>query len=114
TMMVQAPEDMDEDSASLIDSHSTPIITQPSSYKPQKKISKRKQTKDSGPTKPIPDETKNEEPISTSKWKGLQRQKGTKRSKNDQKPTRNERDKNKSEETAKDQSWISRYNKKGS
>ncbi|GJS91847.1 hypothetical protein Tco_0774483 [Tanacetum coccineum] len=37
TMMVQAPEDMGEDSAALTDSHSTPIITQPSSSKPQKK-----------------------------------------------------------------------------
>ncbi|GJX19801.1 hypothetical protein Tco_0222478 [Tanacetum coccineum] len=40
-------------------------ITQPSSSKPQKKKSKRKQRKDSGPTEPIPDETTNEEPIST-------------------------------------------------
>ncbi|GJZ30181.1 hypothetical protein Tco_0575228 [Tanacetum coccineum] len=65
TMMVQAPEDMGEDSTSPIDSHSTPIITQPSSSKPQKKKSKRKQRKDSGPIEPIPDETTNEEPIST-------------------------------------------------
>ncbi|GKB29790.1 hypothetical protein Tco_0869191, partial [Tanacetum coccineum] len=34
TMMVQAPEDMGEDSAAPTDSHSTPIITQPSSSKP--------------------------------------------------------------------------------
>ncbi|GJW28861.1 hypothetical protein Tco_0045736, partial [Tanacetum coccineum] len=39
TMMVQAPEDMGEDLAALTDSHSTPIITQPSSSKPQKKKS---------------------------------------------------------------------------
>ncbi|GJS28606.1 hypothetical protein Tco_0489226 [Tanacetum coccineum] len=65
TMMVQAPEDMGEDSAAPTDSHSTPIITQPSSSKPQKKKSKRKQRKDSGPTEPIPDEPTNEEPIST-------------------------------------------------
>ncbi|GJZ46675.1 hypothetical protein Tco_0594271 [Tanacetum coccineum] len=65
TMMVQAPEDMGEDSAAPTDSHSTPIITQPSSSKPQKKKSKRKQRKDSGPTDPIPDEATNEEPIST-------------------------------------------------
>ncbi|GJW49690.1 retrovirus-related pol polyprotein from transposon TNT 1-94 [Tanacetum coccineum] len=65
TMMVQAPEDMGEDSAAPTDSHSTPIITQPSSSKPQKKKSKRKQRKDSGPTEPIPDEATNEEPIST-------------------------------------------------
>ncbi|GKA51695.1 hypothetical protein Tco_0744891 [Tanacetum coccineum] len=64
-MMVQAPEDMGEDSAALTDSYSTPIITQPSSFKPQNKKSKRKQRKDSGPTEPIPDEATNEEPIST-------------------------------------------------
>ncbi|GJR28801.1 hypothetical protein Tco_1105033 [Tanacetum coccineum] len=64
-MMVQAPEDMGEDSAAPTDSHSTPIITQPSSSKPQKKKSRRKQRKDSGPTEPIPDEATNEEPIST-------------------------------------------------
>ncbi|GJW16194.1 hypothetical protein Tco_0020327 [Tanacetum coccineum] len=65
TMMVQALKDMGEDSAAPIDSHSTPIITQPSSSKPQKKKSKRKQRKDSGPTEPIHDEATNEEPIST-------------------------------------------------
>ncbi|GJV22928.1 hypothetical protein Tco_1375623 [Tanacetum coccineum] len=37
TMMVQALEDMGEDSAAPTDSHSTPIITQLSSSKPQKK-----------------------------------------------------------------------------
>ncbi|GKE59057.1 hypothetical protein Tco_1498242, partial [Tanacetum coccineum] len=42
TMMVQAPEDMGEDSAAPTDSHSTPIITQPLSSKPQKKQSRRK------------------------------------------------------------------------
>ncbi|GJY11647.1 hypothetical protein Tco_0380956 [Tanacetum coccineum] len=65
TMMVQAPEDMGKDSVAPTDSHSIPIITQPSSSKPQKKKSRRKQRKDSGPTKPIPDEATNEEPIST-------------------------------------------------
>ncbi|GJR11087.1 hypothetical protein Tco_0793739 [Tanacetum coccineum] len=65
TMMVQAPEYMGENLAAPTDSHSTPIITQPSSSKPQKKKSKRKQRKDSGPTEPIPDELTNEEPIST-------------------------------------------------
>ncbi|GJX65784.1 hypothetical protein Tco_0300127 [Tanacetum coccineum] len=50
TMMVQAPKDMGEDSAAPSDSHSTPIISQPSSSKPQKKKSRRKQRKDSGPT----------------------------------------------------------------
>ncbi|GJY80813.1 hypothetical protein Tco_0493564 [Tanacetum coccineum] len=42
TMMVQAPEDMGEDSATPYDSHSTPIISQPSSSKPQKKKLRRK------------------------------------------------------------------------
>ncbi|GKE47754.1 hypothetical protein Tco_1479012 [Tanacetum coccineum] len=65
TMMVQAPEYMGENLAAPTDSHSTPIITQTSSSKPQKKKSKRKQRKDSGPTEPIPDEATNEEPIST-------------------------------------------------
>ncbi|GJY94177.1 hypothetical protein Tco_0510538 [Tanacetum coccineum] len=63
--MVQAPEDMGEDSAAPTDSHSTPIITQPSSTKPQNKQSRRKQRKDSGPTEPIPDEATNEEHVST-------------------------------------------------
>ncbi|GJW68187.1 hypothetical protein Tco_0122611 [Tanacetum coccineum] len=40
TMMVQALEDMGEDSAAPTDSHSTPIITQPSSSKPPKKVQK--------------------------------------------------------------------------
>ncbi|GJY79498.1 putative ribonuclease H-like domain-containing protein [Tanacetum coccineum] len=65
TMMVQASEYMGEDLADPINSHSTPIITQPSSSKPQKKKSKKKQRKDSGPTEPIYDEATNEEPIST-------------------------------------------------
>ncbi|GKD83178.1 hypothetical protein Tco_1350017, partial [Tanacetum coccineum] len=52
TMMVQATEDMGADSATPTDSHSTPIITQPSSPKPQKKKSRRKQRKDSAPTEP--------------------------------------------------------------
>ncbi|GKC17276.1 hypothetical protein Tco_1014058 [Tanacetum coccineum] len=68
TMMVQAPEDMGEDSAAPTDSHSTPIITQPSSSKPQKKQSRRKQRKDSGPTEPIPDEATNEEHVSTPSY----------------------------------------------
>ncbi|GJR04041.1 hypothetical protein Tco_0527025 [Tanacetum coccineum] len=37
TMMVQATEDIGEDSVAPFDSHSTPIISQPSSSKPQKK-----------------------------------------------------------------------------
>ncbi|GJS00889.1 hypothetical protein Tco_0317397 [Tanacetum coccineum] len=55
-MMIQALEDMGEDSATPSDSHSTPIISQPSSSKPQKKKSRRKQRKDSGPTELVPDE----------------------------------------------------------
>ncbi|GJR54328.1 hypothetical protein Tco_1404849 [Tanacetum coccineum] len=65
TMVVQALEDMGEDSAASTDSHSTPIVTQPSSSKPQKKKSRRKQRKDSGPTEHILDVGTNEEPIST-------------------------------------------------
>ncbi|GKB95564.1 hypothetical protein Tco_0981701 [Tanacetum coccineum] len=46
TMMIQASEDMGEDSAAPSDSHSdsqqTPIISQPLSSKPQKKKSRRK------------------------------------------------------------------------
>ncbi|GJT38176.1 hypothetical protein Tco_0938041 [Tanacetum coccineum] len=68
TMMVQAPEDMGEDSAALTDSQSTPIITQPSSSKPQKKKSKRKQRKDDGPRDLIPDEATNEEHVATPSY----------------------------------------------
>ncbi|GJY19232.1 hypothetical protein Tco_0390723 [Tanacetum coccineum] len=67
-MMVQALKDMGEDLAAPTDSYSTPIITQPSSSKPQKKKSRRKQRKDSGPTEPIHDEATNEEPISTPSY----------------------------------------------
>ncbi|GJS29988.1 hypothetical protein Tco_0490608, partial [Tanacetum coccineum] len=56
TMMIQALEDMGEDSAAPSDSHSTPIISQPSSSKPQKKMSRRKQRKDSDPLELVPDE----------------------------------------------------------
>ncbi|GJV03820.1 hypothetical protein Tco_1337389, partial [Tanacetum coccineum] len=56
TMIIQASEDIGEDSAAPFDSHSTPIISQPSSSKPQKKKSRRKQRKDSGPTKPVTNE----------------------------------------------------------
>ncbi|GJX64074.1 hypothetical protein Tco_0298417 [Tanacetum coccineum] len=48
TMMIQASEDMGEDLAAPFDSHSTPIISQPSSSQPQKKKTMRKQRKDSG------------------------------------------------------------------
>ncbi|GKE18245.1 hypothetical protein Tco_1425822 [Tanacetum coccineum] len=67
-MIVQALEDMGEDSAAPTNSYSTPIITQPSSSKPQKKKSKRKQRKDNSPTEPILDEANNEEPISTPSY----------------------------------------------
>ncbi|GJY59214.1 hypothetical protein Tco_0459106 [Tanacetum coccineum] len=67
-MMVQALEDIGEDSAGPTNSHSTPIITQPSSSKPQKKQSRRKQKKDSGPTDPILDEATNEEHVSTPSY----------------------------------------------
>ncbi|GJX21262.1 hypothetical protein Tco_0223939 [Tanacetum coccineum] len=66
TMMVQAY--MDEDSAASTDSHPTPIITQPSSSRPQKKQSRRKQRKDSGPTEPITDEATNEEHVPTPSY----------------------------------------------
>ncbi|GJR01652.1 hypothetical protein Tco_0524636 [Tanacetum coccineum] len=56
------------DSAAPTDSHSTPIVTQPSSSKPQNKKSRRKQRKDSGPIEPIPDKATNEEPISTPSY----------------------------------------------
>ncbi|GKE17853.1 hypothetical protein Tco_1425430, partial [Tanacetum coccineum] len=68
TMMVQAQEEMGEGSANPIDPHHTPIITQPSTSKPQKKQNprkpKRKDTEisqSSGPTEPIADEAANEE-----------------------------------------------------
>ncbi|GJX32351.1 hypothetical protein Tco_0242206 [Tanacetum coccineum] len=57
TMMIQASEDICEDSAAPSDSHSTPIIYQPSSSKPPKKKSRRKQWKDSGPTEHVTNET---------------------------------------------------------
>ncbi|GJV75594.1 hypothetical protein Tco_1507178 [Tanacetum coccineum] len=65
TMMVQATEEMGEDLAVPTDSHSTPIHTQPSSSKPQNIKSRRKQRKDSGPTKPFPYEAINEEHVAT-------------------------------------------------
>ncbi|GKD76055.1 hypothetical protein Tco_1334337 [Tanacetum coccineum] len=68
TMMVQATEDMGEDSAALSDSHSTPIISQPSSSKPQKKKSRRKQRKDSAPTEPTTEETPDEAHVSTPSY----------------------------------------------
>ncbi|GJW86078.1 putative ribonuclease H-like domain-containing protein [Tanacetum coccineum] len=54
--------------ATPTDSHSTPIITQPSSSKPQKKKSRRKQRKDSAPTEPTTEETTHEEHVSTPSY----------------------------------------------
>ncbi|GJW57141.1 putative ribonuclease H-like domain-containing protein [Tanacetum coccineum] len=54
TMMVQAPEKVGEGSTVPTDSHHT--TTQPSISRPQKKQSRRKQRKDSGPIEPITDE----------------------------------------------------------
>ncbi|GJS40217.1 hypothetical protein Tco_0565260 [Tanacetum coccineum] len=68
TMMVQATEFVGADSATPTDSHSTPIITQPSSSKPQKKKSRRKQRKDSAPTEPTTEETTHEEHVSTPSY----------------------------------------------
>ncbi|GJW24490.1 putative ribonuclease H-like domain-containing protein [Tanacetum coccineum] len=68
TMMVQPTEDMGADSATPTDSHSTPIITQPSSSQPQKKKSRRKQRKDSGPTEPVTEEATTETHISTPSY----------------------------------------------
>ncbi|GJZ29990.1 hypothetical protein Tco_0575037 [Tanacetum coccineum] len=65
TMMVQATEDMGVDSTTPTDSHSIPIITQPSSSKPQKKKSRRKQRQDSAPTEPTTEETTPEKHVST-------------------------------------------------
>ncbi|GJZ47560.1 hypothetical protein Tco_0601392 [Tanacetum coccineum] len=60
-LCIQALEDMGEDSATPTDSHSTPIITQPSSSNSQKKKFRRKQRKDNGYINPIPDEATNED-----------------------------------------------------
>ncbi|GJY16741.1 hypothetical protein Tco_0387163 [Tanacetum coccineum] len=68
TMMVQATEDMGVNIATPTDSHSTPIITQPSSSKPQKKKSRRKQKKDGASTEPPTEETTHEEHVSTPSY----------------------------------------------
>ncbi|GKC44148.1 hypothetical protein Tco_1061870 [Tanacetum coccineum] len=68
TMMVQATEDMGKDSAAPSDSHSTPIISQPSSSKPQKKNSRRKQRKDSALTEPTTEETPDKAHVSTPSY----------------------------------------------
>ncbi|GJV41581.1 putative ribonuclease H-like domain-containing protein [Tanacetum coccineum] len=66
TMMVQAPEVVGEGSAVPTDSHHT--TTQPSTSRPQKKHTIRKQRKDSGPTEPITDKATNEEHVSTPSY----------------------------------------------
>ncbi|GKB43889.1 hypothetical protein Tco_0888831, partial [Tanacetum coccineum] len=65
TMMVQANQEEGADSAIPTDSQQTPIISQPSSSKPQKKKSRRKQRKDSAPTEPTTEETPDEAHVST-------------------------------------------------
>ncbi|GJX96441.1 putative ribonuclease H-like domain-containing protein [Tanacetum coccineum] len=72
TMMVQSQEQMGEGLANPTDPYLTPIITQPSTSKPQKKQKPRKpKRKDieipqsSGPTEPIADEAANEENVPT-------------------------------------------------
>ncbi|GKE59604.1 hypothetical protein Tco_1498789, partial [Tanacetum coccineum] len=65
TMIVQAKEQVGEGSEIPTDSHHTPTTTQPSTSKPLKKQSRRKQRKDtedpqlSGPTEPTTDDTEN-------------------------------------------------------
>ncbi|GJV71292.1 hypothetical protein Tco_1491287 [Tanacetum coccineum] len=68
-MMVQAPEELGEDSEIPTDPQHTPTIIQPSTSQHQKKQPKRKQRKDikvpqpSGSTEPITDEASNEEHV---------------------------------------------------
>ncbi|GJS64731.1 hypothetical protein Tco_0679295 [Tanacetum coccineum] len=65
TMIVQAQEQVGEGSEIPTDSHHTPTTTQPSTSKPWKKQSRRKQRKDtedhqlSGPTEHVTDDTEN-------------------------------------------------------
>ncbi|GJS80046.1 ribonuclease H-like domain-containing protein [Tanacetum coccineum] len=67
TMMVQASEEVGKGSAVPIDPHHTSTTTQPSTSRPQKKQSRRKQRKgteipqSNGPTKPIHDKVTIEE-----------------------------------------------------
>ncbi|GJZ53968.1 hypothetical protein Tco_0608853 [Tanacetum coccineum] len=63
---VRAPEEVGEGSAVPTDTHHT--TTQPSTSRPQKKQSRRKQRKDIGPTEPITDEVTNEEHVSTPSY----------------------------------------------
>ncbi|GKG34300.1 hypothetical protein Tco_0436996 [Tanacetum coccineum] len=64
-MMVQANQEEGVDLDIPTDSQQTPIISQPSSSKPQKKKSRRKQRKDSAPTDPTTKETPDEAHVST-------------------------------------------------
>ncbi|GJW71597.1 ribonuclease H-like domain-containing protein [Tanacetum coccineum] len=70
-MIVQAQEQVGEGSEIPINSHHTPTITQPSTSKPQKKQSRRKQRKDtedpqlSGLTESVTDDTANVESVPT-------------------------------------------------
>ncbi|GJX97498.1 hypothetical protein Tco_0353296 [Tanacetum coccineum] len=68
TMMVQALEDMGEDSAAPTGSHSIPILTQPSSSHSKKKKLRRKQRKDSNPTEPVTEEATTEAHVSTPSY----------------------------------------------
>ncbi|GJV18188.1 putative ribonuclease H-like domain-containing protein [Tanacetum coccineum] len=68
TMMVQATKVMGADSATPTDSHSIPIITPPSSSKPQKKKSRMKQRQDSALAEPTTEETTLEEHVSTPSY----------------------------------------------
>ncbi|GJU04729.1 hypothetical protein Tco_1121159 [Tanacetum coccineum] len=68
TMMVQANQEEGVDSDIPTDSQQTPIISQPSSSKPQKKKSRRKQRKDSAPTEPTAEETPDEAHVSTPSY----------------------------------------------
>ncbi|GJZ01492.1 hypothetical protein Tco_0519453 [Tanacetum coccineum] len=64
-MTVQANQEEGVDLDIPTNSQQTPIISQPSSSKPQKKKSKRKQRKDGAPTEPTTDETPDEAHVST-------------------------------------------------
>ncbi|GJX86532.1 hypothetical protein Tco_0337306 [Tanacetum coccineum] len=68
TIMVQTIEDIGANSATPTDSHSTPIITQPSSSKPQKKKSRRKRRKDSASTEPTTEEATPKKHVSTPSY----------------------------------------------
>ncbi|GJS83025.1 hypothetical protein Tco_0749566 [Tanacetum coccineum] len=67
-VMVQANQEEGVDSDIPTDSQQTPIISQPSSSKHQKKKSRRKQRKDSAPTDPTAEETPDEAHVSTPSY----------------------------------------------